>query len=103
MEELEPDARVVADAEGDLAHVGAHRLAQVGDLVDERHLRGEKRVRRVLDELGRRGVGHEDRSSQASVELGHAHGDAGVLAADDDAVRLEEVTHRGPFAEELWV
>src|SRR2546430_9103050 len=32
-----------------LAHVGAHRLAQVGDLVDERHLRGEKRVRCVLD------------------------------------------------------
>ena len=52
---------VVAHADRDLAHVGVDRLAQVRDRVDERDLRGEERVRRVLDHLRRRGVGDEHR------------------------------------------
>ena len=69
VQELEPDARVVAHADRDLADVGVDRLAQVRDRVDERDLGGEERVRRVLDHLGRRRVGDEHRRVHAAVEL----------------------------------
>ena len=47
-EELLADARVVAHARRHLFHIGAEGLADIGDLVDERYLGGEQRVRRVL-------------------------------------------------------
>ena len=75
VEELEPDPRVVAHAEGDLAHVGVDRLAEVGDRVDERHLRGQERVRRVLDHLRRRRARHQHRCLHVAVQLGHPHRD----------------------------
>ena len=103
VQELEPDARVVAHAERDLAHVGVDRLAQVRDRVDEGDLGGEERVRRVLDHLCRRGIGDEDRRLHVAVEIGDAHGDRGVVAADDDPRRLQEVAHRGALTQELGV
>ena len=69
VQELEADARVVTHADRDFAHVGVDRLAQVRDRVDERDLRREERVRRVLDHLRRRGVGDEHRRVHAAVEL----------------------------------
>ena len=87
----------------DLAHVGVHRFAQVGDRVDERDLGGEERVRRVLDHLGRRRVGHEDRRLHVAVEVGDAHRDRGVVAPDHDAAGVQEVAHRVALAEELGV
>src|SRR5439155_18509547 len=50
-EELVSDARVGADALADLIHVGADRLAERGDLVDEGDLGREERVRGVLGHL----------------------------------------------------
>ena len=52
MQELAPDAVVEADAAGDLLHVGADLLAEVGDLVDEGDLGGQEGVGRVLGQLG---------------------------------------------------
>ena len=103
MQELEADPLVVAHAERDLAHVGVDGLAQVRDRVDERDLRGEERVRRVLDHLGRRGVGDEDRRVERSVQRGDAHRDGRVVAADDHSVRVQEVADRRSLAEELRV
>ena len=103
MQELEADARVVAHADRDLAHVGVDRLAEVRDRVDERDLGREERVRRVLDHLGRRGVGDEHRRVRPTVELGDAHRRLAVLAADHDAVGVQEVADRLALAQELGV
>ena len=52
-QELEADPLVVAHPEDDVADVGADRLAQVGDGVDEADLGGQEGVGGVLDRLGR--------------------------------------------------
>ena len=70
VQELEADARVVSHPEHDIANVGMHGFADVGDGVDERDLRGEEGVRRVLDHLCRHRVGHDDRSLDALVQIG---------------------------------
>ena len=103
VQELEADARVVAHADRDLARVGVDRLAQVRDRVDERDLGREERVRRVLDHLGRRGVGDEHRRVDPLVELAHAHRRLAVFAADHDAIGVEEVADRLALAQELGV
>ena len=52
MQEFAADAAVEADAAGDVLDIGADRLAQIGDLVDEGDLGREKGVGRVFDQLG---------------------------------------------------
>ena len=52
MQELAADAAVEADAAGDVLDIGADRLAQIGDLVDEGDLGREKGVGGVFDQLG---------------------------------------------------
>ena len=103
MQELEADPHVVAHADRDFAHIGVDRFAEIRDGVDERHLRGEERVRCVLDHLRRRRVGHEHRSVNASIELRDPHRRLRVFAADDDAIRMQEIVHRLAFAEELRI
>ena len=103
LEELEADAAVVAHAQHDLAHVGAHGLAQVGHGVDERHLGGQEGVRRVLDGLGRRRVG-DDHGRLNALEQGRHSARSGlVLAADHDAVWVQEVVDGRSLAQELGV
>ena len=103
LQELVADALVVAHAQHDVLDVGAHGLAHGGDGVDEADLRGEEGVGGVLDGLGRRRVGDDDRGGHADVEGRHPDGCGLVVAADDDAVRVEEVVHRRALTEELGV
>ena len=103
LEELVADALVVAHAQHDVLDVGADRLAHGGDGVDEADLGGEEGVGRVLDRLGRRRVGDDDRRGHPDVERGHPHGGRLVVAADHDAVGVEEVVHRRALAQELGV
>ena len=103
VEELKADAGVVAHSDRDFVRVGVDRLAQVRDRVDERHLGGEERVRRVLDHLGRGGVGDEHRRLDPLVELAHAHGRLAVVTTDDDAVGVQEVADGLALAQELGV
>ena len=97
------DALVVAHAEHDVVHVGAHRLAHRGDGVDEADLGGKERVAGVLDELGRRWIGHDQRRRDADVERRDPNGGGLVLSTDDDPVGMQEVVHRGALAQELRV
>ena len=102
-EELEADALVVAHAEDDVVHVGADRLAHGGDGVDEADLGGEEGVGGVLDRLGRRRVGDDERGGDAEVERRDPDGGRLVVGADDDAVGVEEVVDGRALAEELGV
>ena len=101
LQELRPDAVVEAHAAGDLDHVGAGLLADVGDLVDERDLRGQERVGGELDHLGALDVRAHDRRVERRVELGHRVARPVAVVADDDAVGLEEVLDRRALLEEL--
>ena len=53
MQELVADAPVGADGGRHLLHIGADRLAQIGDLVDEADLHREEGVGGIFGELGR--------------------------------------------------
>ena len=102
-EEVLADALVVAEAEHDVVDVGADALADRRDGVDERQLGGEEGVGGVLDRLGRRRVGDDDRRGDAEVQRRHLDRRRLVGAADDDAVGLQEVLHGRALAEELGV
>ncbi len=87
VEELAPDPVVVADRVGELGHVGAGGLADLGHGVDERDLGGQERVGGGLDQLGGGVVGDQARRAggqrrgvhlvqQGGVGLGGRPGDA---------------------------
>ena len=74
MQEFRADAIVEADAAGDLLHIGADLLAEIGDLVDEGDLGREKGVRRIFGEFRRAPVGDENRrliEIERPVDLAH--------------------------------
>src|SRR5204862_386637 len=64
--EVRAEAMVEPDAFGDLDDVGVGRLADVGDLVDERDPRHQERVRRELDHLS--GVERERQALPVALE-----------------------------------
>ena len=106
LEELRTDARVETHADGHVVHVRADLLADDGDLVDERDLRGQEAVRGVLDQLRRLDVRDDERDLQRvqrRVDLLHQLRRFGVGRADDDAVGLHEVFDGRAFAQELGV
>ena len=51
MQKFLADAPIEPNALGNVMHICAHFLTQIGDLVDERDLRGQKCVGRILDEF----------------------------------------------------
>ena len=106
VQELRADAAVETHAARDLLHVGADLLAEIGHLVDEGDLGGEKRVGRVFDQLGGAPAGEHDRrlvDEQRPVELAHHPARPLVLGADHDAVRPLEVLDRRALAQEFRI
>ena len=67
-QEVRAEPAVEPDALRDLDDVGAGRLADVRDLVDERDPRHQERVRGELDHLGRVDVAADDRRVERLVE-----------------------------------
>jgi hypothetical protein len=74
LQELRADAVVQAHPLGHLDDVRARLLADVGDLVDERDLRGQERVGGELDHLGRRDVRAHELARGLAPELGASSG-----------------------------
>ena len=106
MQELRADAVVEPDAARDLLHVGADFFGEIGDLVDEGDLGGEKRVGGVFDQLGGAPVGEHDRRAveiERPIELAHHLARARIVGADHDAVGMLEVADRGAFAQEFRI
>src|SRR5262249_10613493 len=106
VQEFRADAIVEPDAACHLLYVSTNGLAQFGNLVDERDLRRETTVCRVLDELRAASSGEENRPGieiESAVDLRHDSVGATVIAADYDAVRVFEIVDRGALAKELRV
>ena len=81
-------------------------LAEIGDLVDEGDLGGEKRVGGVFDQFGGAPAGVHDRrlvEVERPVDFGHHLARALVVGADDDAVGVLEVLDRRAFAQKFRI
>ncbi len=102
-QEVAADPLVQAHRVGDHADVGAHLLAHVGDLVDERDLGREEGVGCVLDHLGAGRVGADDRRVDVMVKGFDDVAVGALQAADDDPVGLHEVGDRAALAKELRI
>ena len=109
-QELRPDAVVEPHPLGDLEHVGAGLLADVGDLVDERDLGGQESVGGELDHLGAGYVGANQlaralaavfRGKEGAVELLDRVAGPVAAVADHHAVGVQEIVERRPLLEEL--
>src|SRR3546814_12777346 len=96
MQELAADAPVEADAAGDVVHVGADLLTEVGDLVDEVDRGGQEGVAGILGELGGFQRGEEDRrlyQIERTVESERDLQSPVRSGADDHTVRPPRVVH----------
>ncbi len=102
-EEARADTAVEADALGHAHDVGARRLADVGDLVDERDPRHQGCVRRELDHLRRCDVAADDGRLDPVVQRGDTIAVGVVDGADHDPVGMQEVPHRSALRGELRV
>ena len=102
-QEARADAAVEADPLRDAHDVGAGRLADVRDLVDERDARHQGGVGGELDHLRRRDIAADDGALDTGVQ--RRDGVPVLLAecADDDPVGVEEVGDRGALGGELRV
>ena len=106
MQELPPDPAVQPDPPCHVVHVGPDPLAQVGDLVDERDLRRQERVARVLRDLRRLDVREHHRrldQVQRTVDPRHHLPRPLALHPDHHAVGLHEVLDRRALTQELRV
>jgi len=89
-QEVLADPLIEAHSAGDLKHVGAGLLADIGDLVDERDLRGQERVGGKLDHLRAGDVGSHERR----LERLKATGRHGTPAERESNEREEAILTR---------
>src|SRR3970282_1013281 len=94
-EALPPDAPLQIDP--------AERVAEVRELVCERHLRREERVRRVLDHLRGPEVRREALAPEASVPRAEGGPGPPIEGPDHNSVRLRRVREGRPLPEKLRV
>ena len=106
MQEFGADAIVQTNAARHVLDVSSDLLGQVRQLVDEGDLGREKRVRRVLDQLGGAPAGEQQGRGveiQRSIDLAHHVLRLLVLGADDDPVGPLEIADRGALAQEFRI
>ena len=109
LEEFRADAAVLADGVGDLVDIGTGRLAERRDGVDGGNALGEERVGDELGNFGRPEVGRDDALARHPTSVdGDERRDRRValgraLAADEHAIRVEQIGHRRALGEEFRI
>ena len=108
VEESPSDARVMTQRVGEHRDIGIDSLAHLRDRVDERDLRGQKRVGGHLDEFRGLQVGDKEGHvlvQQRRVQLadGRLGGHRILRHAKDNPVRMQRVVHGEAFAQEFGV
>ena len=104
--ELAADALVEPHATRDVMDIGAHLLAQIRHLIDERDLGREKCIGRVFGELRCFDTGEYHRrldQEQGTVQVAHERPRPLGIGAHDDAVGPHEIADRRALAQELRV
>src|SRR5215831_13234179 len=106
MEKFRTDSLIQPHTFRDGLDIGSHALAEHSDLVDEGNLRGEKRVRSILDHFGCGNIRDHKRrfdEVQRSIEVLH-HGYSTLAdRADHDTVRPHKVFDGGTLSEKFRV
>src|SRR5262249_23767529 len=95
---------VEPDAARNLLDIGANLLAQISNLVDEGDLGGKKGVGRIFDQFGGPAPSVDDRrliEVKGTVDFRHHLFRALVVSANDDPIRVLEITNRGALAQEF--
>ena len=103
LEEVRPDPFVEPHPVRHDGHVRAGYLADVGDLVDEADLGGEKRIGCVLDHLRRGDVGGQHGRVDTPIQGGYTLGYPRLVGPHHHAVRVHEVVDGRALPEELRV
>jgi hypothetical protein len=99
IEELVPDSGIGADALAHFFDVRADALGEIGELVHEGNARRKHGVGRVLGELRRAHIHHEQALAGAlerGVERSHDPDRLGIVGAHDHAVRAHEILDGRP-------
>ena len=106
MEEFCADAIIEAHAARHLLHIGADAFAQIGDLVDEGDLGGEKRVGGVFDQFGGSPADVQDRRGvevKRPVNFGEHRARLRVVGAHNNAVGMLEIANGRALAQKLGI
>jgi hypothetical protein len=88
---------------GDLLHVRARGLADVGDGVDVGNFQREKGIGGVLDEFGGIDVGDDDRRVERRVNFLHRRHGPLRADADDHPVGLHQIADGKTFAQKFGI
>ena len=109
LEKLRSDAGVLSDGVGHLVDVRPRGFAESGDRVDRRNTLREKGIGDQFGKFGRPQVRHDDflAGHPAGVNIGQfPHGGLTLgraLPADEDAIGILQVGHRGTLREKLGI
>jgi hypothetical protein len=106
VQELATDAAIKPDAACHVVHIGADLLAQIRHLVDEGNLHCQKRIGRILGQLGRLNSGEHDRrldQIERAIQPPQHFPGAFAFGADHHAIRPHEVADRVALAQELRI
>ncbi len=101
VQEIRADPGVVAHPAGDFFDIRAQRLADIGDLIDERDLGREEGIGSVFDHLCRAQIGDDDRGAQGQMQLGNFFGSLCIQRAEDRAVRVHKIADRRAFPQKF--
>jgi len=105
-EKLLPDPRIETHRVGDGGDVGAGTVTEVGDGVDETHLRGEKRIGGDLDHLGRGEIGCHPLAplgERLGVQQAQQGVNFGRSGAEDDTLGVQRVGDGSYFTQKFGV
>ncbi len=106
IEEAPSDARIGTDRAPHGAHVGARKIAQMGDRIHEADADRQHGVARILCDLRGAHIHDQQRSSgthEGGVEVAQDRRRVSQVRPDHDPVRRHEVGDRGAFLQELGV
>ena len=103
VQEGSPNPLVQPHAVGHHANVRPGALADQGHLVDKADLRGQERIRGVLNHLGAPQVGDEDGAAEWPIEDGGVLRGRAAVCTEHYPVGVQEVGDRRAFAQELRI
>ena len=103
IQEAASDALIHTHAVGHFLHIRARRLAQHRDGVDVGNLEREKRIRRVLDQLRRIDVRHDDGGVERGINLLHRGHRPLRADANDHAVGSHQILDGKSLPQKLRV
>src|SRR5690606_25600431 len=107
IEETRSDPFVEAHSERQFTNIAANLFTEISQLIDEGDLGRQKRIGGIFDQFRSAALRYNDgsilRFKRCAVELHEDLAGALVLDADNDAVRLQEITDGNALAQKFGI